>query len=158
MQAAGVCPLIMESLRSRKPSGYSLDAKGAHEFLRVKAPALEQARDNEAMAIAYVRLDRARNRHELGQTSDLSLLELESGYQALLRRQKASQARQRATRSRLALVLNHPEQLPAELEYPVLKGSGRELGEVEDLVSRALSDNPKAEIVEILGSRYGLID
>jgi len=43
MQAAGVCPLIMESLRSRKPSGYSLDAKGAHEFLRVKAPALEQA-------------------------------------------------------------------------------------------------------------------
>ncbi|MBW2527626.1 MAG: DEAD/DEAH box helicase [Deltaproteobacteria bacterium] len=42
-QAAGVCPRIEESLRSRKPSGYSLDAKGAHEFLRVTAPALEQA-------------------------------------------------------------------------------------------------------------------
>jgi SNF2 family DNA or RNA helicase len=42
-QAAGVCPRIEESLRSRKPSGYSLDAKGAHEFLTVTAPALEQA-------------------------------------------------------------------------------------------------------------------
>lgn len=43
MQAAGVCPRIEESLRSRKPSGYSLDAKGAHEFLTVEAPALVQA-------------------------------------------------------------------------------------------------------------------
>ncbi|HEY5658736.1 MAG TPA: DEAD/DEAH box helicase [Myxococcota bacterium] len=42
-QAAGVCPRIEESLRSRKPSGYSLDARGAHEFLTRTAPALEQA-------------------------------------------------------------------------------------------------------------------
>jgi SNF2 family DNA or RNA helicase len=42
-QAAGVCPRIEESLRSRKPSGYSLDARGAHEFLSRTAPALEQA-------------------------------------------------------------------------------------------------------------------
>jgi SNF2 family DNA or RNA helicase len=42
-QAAGVCPKIEESLRSRKPSGYSLDARGAHEFLTATAPALEQA-------------------------------------------------------------------------------------------------------------------
>ena len=42
-QAAGVCPRIEESLRSRKPSGYSLDAKGAHEFLTLTSPALEQA-------------------------------------------------------------------------------------------------------------------
>ena len=42
-QAAGVCPRIEMSLRSRKPSGYSLDARGAHEFLTQTAPALEQA-------------------------------------------------------------------------------------------------------------------
>ena len=42
-QAAGVCPRIEETLRSRKPSGYSLDARGAYEFLTVTAPALEQA-------------------------------------------------------------------------------------------------------------------
>jgi len=42
-QAAGVCPRIEGTLRSRKPSGYSLDARGAYEFLTVTAPALRQA-------------------------------------------------------------------------------------------------------------------
>ena len=42
-QAAHICPRIEESLRSRKPSGYSLDAKGAHEFLTATATALEHA-------------------------------------------------------------------------------------------------------------------
>ncbi len=42
-QASGVCPKIEMSLRSRKPSGYSLDARGAHEFLTQTAPALQQA-------------------------------------------------------------------------------------------------------------------
>jgi len=42
-QAAGVCPRIEESLRSRKPSGYALDARGAYDFLTRTAPALEQA-------------------------------------------------------------------------------------------------------------------
>ncbi|MFH2008305.1 MAG: SNF2 helicase-associated domain-containing protein, partial [bacterium] len=42
-QAAGLCSRIEETLRSSKPSGYSLDARGAHEFLTVTAPALQQA-------------------------------------------------------------------------------------------------------------------
>ncbi len=42
-QAAGLSHQIEASLRSRKPSGFSLDARGAHEFLTVTAPALEQA-------------------------------------------------------------------------------------------------------------------
>jgi len=103
---------------------------------------LGQARDNETMAIAYVRLDRMRARHHLGQVADLTLLELESRYQELLRRQRTSQAQQRATRSRLALALNRPDQLPANLEYPA-PPAARALGEVEDLVTLALSDNPR---------------
>ncbi len=42
-QAAGVCSRIEESLHSAKPSGYSLDARGAYEFLTVTGPALQQA-------------------------------------------------------------------------------------------------------------------
>ncbi len=42
-QAAGVCPRIAESLHARKPSGFSLDARGAHEFLTQDAPALQQS-------------------------------------------------------------------------------------------------------------------
>jgi len=42
-QAAFLCPDIAESLHSRKPSGFSLDADGAHMFLTVTAPLLSQA-------------------------------------------------------------------------------------------------------------------
>lgn len=104
---------------------------------------LEQARDTEAMAIAFVRLDRARSRNELGQLSDIDLLELESRYQELLRRQRASQAKQRASRSRLALSLNLPDQLPSDLEFPVLSALQRPPGEVEPLEDAALADNPE---------------
>lgn len=114
-------------------------------FFDVLLADLEQARDNEAMAIAYVRVDRARNRHELGQVNDLDLLELEAGYQELLTRQRTSQARQRATRSRLALALNHPDQLPADLATPDLPHLGRLPGEVEPLVEKALFDNPELQ-------------
>lgn len=104
---------------------------------------LEQAHDTETMAIAFVRVDRARSRHELGQVSDVELLELETRYQALLRRQRTSQAKQRASRSRLALSLNLPGELPANLEFPPLAELDRKPGVVEDLVEAALTDNPE---------------
>ena len=42
-QAAGICPRIEASLKERTPTGYRTDAGGAHEFLRERAPALEQS-------------------------------------------------------------------------------------------------------------------
>lgn len=42
-QAAAISPRIEASLKSAAPSGYELDATGAHEFLAEKAAALEQA-------------------------------------------------------------------------------------------------------------------
>jgi SNF2 family DNA or RNA helicase len=42
-QAAGLCPRIEASLACASPSGYELDAEGAHEFLMQKAWSLEQA-------------------------------------------------------------------------------------------------------------------
>lgn len=112
-------------------------------FFDVLLADLEQARDTEAMAIAFVRMDKARSRHELGQVSDLELLELESRYQNLLVRQRTSQAKQRATRSQLAFALNHPQQLPSDLEPPELAALKRVLGDVEPLVEAALADNPE---------------
>lgn len=112
-------------------------------FFDVLLADLEQSRDTEAMAIAFVRLDRARNRSELGQTSDVELLELESRYQRLLRLQRTSQAKQRASRSRLALALNHPQRLPANLETPDLPALNRKAEEVDALLLQALSNNPQ---------------
>jgi outer membrane protein TolC len=114
-------------------------------FFDVLLADLEQARDNESMAIAYVRMDRARSRHELGQVSDLELLKLEAAYRKLLTRQRASQSKQRTTRSRLALALAHPDQLPGDLVTPKLADLQRPPGEVQPLVEQALTDNPELQ-------------
>ena len=42
-QAAGISPRVDVSLKQSAPGGYSLDATGAHQFLRETAPALEQS-------------------------------------------------------------------------------------------------------------------
>ncbi len=42
-QAAGISPRVEDSLRKSTPSGYTLDASGAHEFLTEQAWLLEQA-------------------------------------------------------------------------------------------------------------------
>ena len=42
-QAAGISPQVDASLRSPAPSDYTVDAAGAHQFLRETAPALEQS-------------------------------------------------------------------------------------------------------------------
>jgi len=42
-QAAGICPRIEAALKTQRPSGYELDATGAHEFLTQRSLLLEQA-------------------------------------------------------------------------------------------------------------------
>lgn len=114
-------------------------------FFDVLLADLEYARNNEAMAVAYVELDRLRNRHELGQVSDLELLEKESAYQTVRRERAASQARQRSTRSRLASALNRPGDLPAELARPRLPQVERALPPFEQLWEKARADNPELQ-------------
>jgi outer membrane protein TolC len=111
-------------------------------FFDVILADLEYARDNEALAIDYIRFDRARTKNELGKVSDIDMLELESTYQQSLQRMRASRNRQRITRSQLAISLNRPLDLPAELVSPEFEPLG-ELPEVERLVEKALRDNPK---------------
>lgn len=106
---------------------------------------LEYARDNEAMAAAYVSFDKVQQRNELGQVSDVALLEAESRYQTALQRRTLSQARQRATRSQLAMVLNRPGELSANLEPPVLAALERQAGELDPLVAAALDSNPELQ-------------
>ena len=42
-QASGICPRIEAALKTQRPSGYELDATGAHEFLTQRSLLLEQA-------------------------------------------------------------------------------------------------------------------
>jgi outer membrane protein TolC len=96
---------------------------------------------NEAMAVAYVQYDKAKDRHELGQLSDTELLKIETEYQDIRLSRYQAETRQRATRSLLAQALNQPTELPSDLEFPELSENNRKLPEYEELVAKALAGN-----------------
>lgn len=113
------------------------------DFFNVLLADLEYVRDNEAMAVAYVDLDKIRDRHELKQVSDIVLLEAESDYQQARRRAAESRLRQQTSRARLAETLGRPGELPARLVEPDLAAlNGRELPPLEQLIADALANNP----------------
>jgi outer membrane protein TolC len=126
-------------------------------FFDVLLADLAYARDNEAMSIAYVRFDDARDRRELGRISDIEVLERESRFQNLRSEMRRSQTRQRATRAALALALGRAEDLPGDLVYPELPSLEREPPALEDVTARALERNPRLEAlraeVEALAER-----
>lgn len=111
-------------------------------FFNVLLADLEYARDNEAMAVAYVTADRSRDRSELGQVSEPELLQQQAEYQEFRMRRTRSQARQRSTRALLAQLLDQPDQLPSSLAVPDLSANDRPLPEYETLVDAALAANP----------------
>ncbi|WP_242482558.1 hypothetical protein [Thiocystis violacea] len=94
--------------------------------------------ESEAMAVAYVQFDRAAARRDLGQLSELRVLELEAVYQDLLHRRTASELSQQLTRSRLARALGHPEDLPRTLADPVLPALPEPLPTTDDWLKAAL--------------------
>lgn len=112
-------------------------------FFNVILSDMEAARDTEAMATAFVTLDRARDRNALGQVSDVDVLALDDAYQAQLARLRASESRQRSSRSLLAQALNRPRDLPGELLKPELPGNRTPLPDYETLVGYALAHNPR---------------
>lgn len=128
-------------------------------FFDVLLADLEYARDNEAMSIAYVRLDKARNRHELGRLSDIELLEIETRYQQILTRRNASEAKQRDTRMRLALALNRPSELPSELAEPDSPDLEQPLPEISRLLEEVLEGNPglRGLQAEVEAARHQLV-
>lgn len=91
------------------------------------------ARDNEEMAIGYTRYDRIKQRRELGQYSDIEVLEAEADYQRIRRQRYESESRQRKTRTRLSLVLNRPSEIPSRVVPPAIDLRKTNLPEVEQL-------------------------
>ena len=111
-------------------------------FFDVLLADLQYIRDNEAMSIAFIDYDRTKTRNELGQRSDIQVLETQSTYQKVRRQLYTSRSSQRNTRSKLANILNRPGELVAEIAEPDLPNLKRPVPEVEDLQAKALKDNP----------------
>lgn len=101
------------------------------------------SRDDEAMAVAYVDLDRMRHRHALDEVSDLALAKQEAEYQRSRVRRYASESRMRATRAQLAIALNVPAQLPNTLVMPELPQVNRPLPDYQVLLGEALRHNAR---------------
>jgi hypothetical protein len=112
-------------------------------FYDVLLADLSYARDNEAMAVAYVQFDRAEARAELGQFSPLRVAELRADYELIRRQRAASEAAQRLTRSLLAHALGRPDQLPRELVTPDLSPSAVDTPTVAQVVNNAIEHNPQ---------------
>jgi len=98
--------------------------------------------DDETMARTYVTYDRIRQRHELGQVSDVILLEYESRYREALSKRVASDAQRRATRARLAIGMNRPDELADNLTPPILDDLDRKVPEYDKVITKVLNTNP----------------
>ncbi|MCG6966199.1 MAG: TolC family protein [Chromatiaceae bacterium] len=111
-------------------------------FFDVILADLQYARDNEAMAGAYIAADRARDRHELKRLSDVDLLQLEAEYQVALRNRAQSQTLQRAARSRLAIAMGRPSELAPNVVRPKAPDTTVPLPDYETLLAEVLQNNP----------------
>lgn len=112
-------------------------------FFDVILADLQFARDNEAMAGAFIDADRARDRHELNRVSDVDLLELEALYQEALRARTESEAMQRAARSRLAIAMGRPDELVSDLVRPAAPDTAAALPEYEALLAEVMQASPE---------------
>lgn len=110
-------------------------------FFDVLLADLNFYRYNEEMATAYVRLDKLRDRFELGQVSELEVLEQDVQYQKMRRLRLASRNNQRLTRNALALSLGNPNLIPDTVAKPELPVLNRKVPEVEELQKQALASN-----------------
>ena len=93
--------------------------------------------ENEAMAVAYIRFDNARDDLELGLVSQADVLGRQTTYEKLRHQRTLAMNRQRLTRAMLAEAMGYPGQVPSDLEIPQIE-SQRPLPEnLDQLVEQA---------------------
>lgn len=109
--------------------------------------------DNEAMAIEYIAFDKSKDRHAVGQISDVDLIKAESEYQqALLNRSKAEQ-NQFSRRLALANTLGYADARPDKLAMPKLaEFSALDVAQysLESLYNELQANNPQLKRLKTL--------
>ncbi|MDG6777720.1 TolC family protein [Thiomicrorhabdus sp. zzn3] len=102
--------------------------------------------DNEAMAVAYISFDKAKDRLELKRISDVDYLEMENEYQKILVKRSRSEFNQLQTRLNLANLMGMPKARPDELSFPNLdRYAKRDVKalQLEVLQQQVLESNPQ---------------
>ncbi len=114
-------------------------------FFDVVLADLRFARENEDMATAFIRFDRTRQRQSLGQRSELETRETRAAYEQVRRARYTAETQQRITRNRLALLLGHGDNLPANVTPPQINLDVKTMPEYADLLQSALAGNPQLQ-------------
>jgi len=117
------------------------------QFLAVLLADLRYDWDNEAMAIAYVEFDHAKEKHALRQISDVELLAAQNKYQNIFYQRMQSESMQRSNRAQLAEMINRPGELATNLQRPQF-ALQRELPEYQLLVDKALANNARLHLLQ----------
>lgn len=102
---------------------------------------LAYARDNEAMATAYVAFDKVRHRNTLGQVSDVELLQSETNYQQSRSARYTSDVARRISRAVLANTLNRPGQLSSTLAEPAFNSRKIKFPDLNSIMTQAKKSN-----------------
>jgi len=103
--------------------------------------------ENEAMAVAYIRFDNAREDQQLGLVSQSDVLNRQSAYEKTRHQRTLAMNRQRLSRARLAEAMGYPEQVPTNLETPQIEPRGPLPANLDDMVAQALTHSLEAHLV-----------
>lgn len=108
--------------------------------------------DNEAMAIAYIRFDKAKDRLDLQRISDVDFLQAEQNYEKVRVKRTRSEYNQLQTRLQLANLMGWPQARPDELTLPKFKAlAKRDIKslQLETLQQQVLNENPDLKSLEV---------
>ncbi len=97
--------------------------------------------DNEEMTQRFLKFDKKRERHSLGMISDVDLLEAENNYLQMLDQRTVSEKQQQSSRLFLAIALNRPHDLPADLVQPNLLQHQQKIPGRKEIYDAALATN-----------------
>lgn len=106
----------------------------------------EYLRHNEALAIGFIRYDRARENQQLGLSSELEVLELQAAYEVIRQNRYNSENLQRFTRTVLAEELGFPDSPPSELTVPDAFINTKIGDDVDTLVQQAFKHSLQLKI------------
>lgn len=99
--------------------------------------------ENEAMAIAYVTLDKVQENYELGRESDAHLYAAEEHYQKIFVKRQQAQADLRRSRMLLANAMGRSDATISRVSLPDLSNLPEKLLKVEDYLALAMDQNPQ---------------
>ncbi len=104
--------------------------------------------ENEALAIGFIRYDNAVQDQELGLVPEIEVLRLQSAYEVTRQRRSLAMQQQRLTRAILAEAMGYPDQLPSDLEIPIIKTDRGLPDDLATLIDRALRFSLEAQVVQ----------